>query len=843
MRSRPLVPTLLALALIVGVGSCTSSTEPPTVTSIQLTPGAVTLDAFGAVQTMTATVLDQRGAPMTGAGLSWSSSAPAIVTVSPVAVVTAVTSGTATITASVAGKTASVQVTVAQVPISPVVVAGNSQSGSILAQLPNALQVRIEDRLGNAMAGQPVTFAVASGGGSITTTSANSDVGGVASTRWTLGSSTSAFQRVSAAVAGNSTATFFTANPLAGPPVQMLVAPGTSADGQVAKFGTAVAVNPAVKLLDALGNGVAGSTVTWSVLSGGGSLTGAAAVTNGNGVATVGSWTLGAALGANSIQASFTGLAPISFTATAIQDPCTPGGAQPLTLGTTRVSTINAADCQLPSPALQNFEFYRFDLASSTSLIIEMNAPLPTAAGQLDPYLELYNFNTLVLIAENDDIVLGQNQNSRIAITLPAGSYLLRARSFDPGQAGDYTLLARTALLGVPAIVVLNSGNGQLAAPGATTPVAPSVRVTDEADVPVAGITVEFATVPGFGSASGATAVTNASGIATVGAWTVAAGANALSATVTGTNPTGNPVVFSATGKSPGTGFDIGLRFVSMPTPSQLQTFSNAATRWETVITGDLAAQPLNFTAGSCNSPSAINETVDDVIIVVRLEPIDGVGQVLGSAGPCAVRAGPSFIPAAGSMRFDTADLANLESGGNFGNVILHEMGHVLGIGTIWSNKGFLQLISPTTGTGLDTHFNGPLAVAAFNGLSVTPYTLGNKVPVENSQGGAGTRNSHWRESVLQNELMTGFLNAGSNPLSALTIASMQDLGYAANMGVADAISLAFSLRAEGDAGPAPIELKDDIRQGPIYVVDRLGRVLGAPSVPTVPKKTAKPLR
>lgn len=838
MRSRPLVPAMLALSLVLVAGSCTSSTEPPKVTSVQLAPGAVTLDAFGAAQTLTATVLDQRGAPMTSTGLTWSSSAQAIATVSPAAVVTAVSNGTATITASVGGKTASVQVTVAQVPIAPVVVAGNAQSGAILAQLPAALQVRIEDRLGNPMAAQPVTFAVTSGGGSITTTSTNSDAGGLASTRWTLGSSTSVFQRVTAAVAGNANTTVFTANPLAGPPVQMISAPGVSADGQVAKFGTAVAINPAVKLLDVLGNGVAGATVDWSVLTGGGSLTGAASVTNSNGVATVGSWTLGAALGANSIQASFTGLAPISFSATAIQDPCTPGGAQPLTLGVTKVSTISAADCQLPSPALQNFELYRLDLASSTSMIMEMSSV------DFDTWLSVYDFATQTLIVENDDIQSGVITNSRIAITLPAGSYLLRARTFDPGQAGNYTLLVRTALLGVPAVVLLNSGNGQIAAPGATTPVAPSVRVTDEADAPVAGITVQFATVPGFGSASGATAVTNASGIATVGAWTLAAGANALSATVTGTNPTGNPVVFSATGKNPGTGFDIGLRFVSMPSPSQLQTFSNAAARWESVITGDIAAQPLNFTAGSCNSPSAINETVDDVIIVVRLEPIDGVGQVLGSAGPCAVRAGPSFIPAAGSMRFDTADLANLEANGNFGNVILHEMGHVLGIGTIWSNKGFLQLPSPTSGTGLDTHFSGPLAIAAFNGLSATPYTLGNKVPVENNQGGAGTRNSHWRESVLQNELMTGFLNAGSNPLSALTIAQMQDLGYAVNMGVADAITLAFSLRAEGDTGPEPIELKDDIRRGPIYIVDRLGRVQGAPPTPApiTTKKTPKPL-
>lgn len=847
MRSRSLVPTVLGLALAVGVGSCTSSTEPPRATAVQLIPGAVALDAIGANQTIVATVLDQRSAPMSGAGLTWSTNAAGVATVSPAGVVTAVTNGTATITATVGGKLASVQVTVAQLPLAPVVVAGNSQTGGIQTQLATALQVRIEDRLGNAMAAQPVTFAVSSGGGSITITTVNSDAGGLASTRWTLGSSTATLQRVSAAVAGNSNVTFFTANPLAGPPVSMVVAPGNSADGQFAKFGTAVAINPAVQVVDVLGNGVAEAAVTWSVLSGGGSLTGAASVTNASGVATVGSWTLGAPLGANSMQAAFGGLTPILFTATATPDPCTPAGATPITLGVMRASTISATDCQMPAPGLQNFEFYRLDLVATTSMIMEMNS------AQFDTWLFVYDFTTQALIAENDDIQSGILTNSRIAITLPAGSYLLRARTFDPGQTGNYTLLVRTALLGVPAIVAVNTGNGQLAAPGGTTPVAPSVRVTDEADLPVAGITVEFATVPGFGSASGATAVTNASGIATVGSWTLAAGANVLSATVSGANPTGNPVVFSATGKATGAGFDIGLRFVAVPTPSQLQTFSNAAARWESIITGDLPAQPINSTGvpGACGSPSVINETVDDVIIFVRLEVIDGVGQILGSAGPCASRAGPSFIPAAGSMRFDTADLANLESAGNFGNVILHEMGHVLGIGTIWGNKGFL--INPSSATStLDTQFSGPLAITAFNGVGGSTYTQGGKVPVENRpdetnppRSFAGTRNSHWRETVLLNELMTGFLNGGSNPLSALTIASLQDLGYVVNSGAADAFFVTTSLRAEGDAGEVSIELKDDVLRGPIYLLDRLGRFQGAsPALPpSVPTKKPRPLR
>src|SRR5258708_39129929 len=41
---------------------------------------------------------------------------------------------------------------------------------------------------------------------------------------------------------------------------------------------------------------------------------------------------------------------------------------------------------------------------------------------------------------------------------------------------------------------------------------------------------------------------------------------------------------------------------------------------------------------------------------------------------------------------------------------------------------------------------------------------------------------SHFRESVFGNEVMTGYLNNGANPLSRVTIASLADLGYQVNM-------------------------------------------------------------
>jgi len=77
-----------------------------------------------------------------------------------------------------------------------------------------------------------------------------------------------------------------------------------------------VMVKPAVRIADAFGNPIAGISVTFEVASGGGSITGATQTTGVDGIATVGSWTLGAS-GTNTLNATVSGpsLAPATFSA------------------------------------------------------------------------------------------------------------------------------------------------------------------------------------------------------------------------------------------------------------------------------------------------------------------------------------------------------------------------------------------------------------------------------------------------------------------------------------------------------------------------------------------------
>ena len=101
-------------------------------------------------------------------------------------------------------------------------------------------------------------------------------------------------------------------------------------------------------------------------------------------------------------------------------------------------------------------------------------------------------------------------------------------------------------------------------------------------------------------------------------------------------------------------------------------------------------------------------------------------------------------------------------------------MGHVLGVGTLWNVAPFGFDRTLSAGPASNPYFTGKKANVFWNAEGGTL-----ELPIEN-MGGPGTAGGHWRESTLNNELMTGFLNLGENPLSRITAGSMKDLGYGA---------------------------------------------------------------
>jgi len=264
-------------------------------------------------------------------------------------------------------------------------------------------------------------------------------------------------------------------------------------------------------------------------------------------------------------------------------------------------------------------------------------------------------------------------------------------------------------------------------------------------------------------------------------------------------------------------GFQIDVQFAAgrEGTATQRQIVRDAAMRWESLVIGDIPNDSVGLGSGICGHAPVL-QLVDDLLVLVQFVPI-GNGFA-GSAGVCAVRSSDN-LPIVGIVTIDTLAIPP----GQLPDVMLHEMGHVLGIGTVWSALGFLQNPSSVSGPIIDTHMNGPQAIAAFDAAGGTAYTTGAKVPVENDnvRFGLGVLNAHWRGSVFGTELMS---TNGGTALSAISVASLGDLGYVVDASGADPFTLTFPLVA-GPSGPQ-IMFKDDIWIGPRAVVYPDGRIV-----------------
>ncbi len=262
-------------------------------------------------------------------------------------------------------------------------------SGRPLGQQP---VVQVLDADGNPATarGVLVTAAIASGGGTLS---------GEAAIR-TDATGKAAFTNLALVGTAGPRILRFTANglqPAVSAPIGL--GPGDAAtitpsagNNQTAAAGTAVAVAPAVLIVDGAGNPISGMSVAFVVESGGGTVTSGAVATDANGIATVGEWRLGQRAGPNALRAT---------------------------------------------------------------------------AGTLD------------------------------------------------------LLFTATGIVGPAAKLIVTAGNAQTATIGTALPVAPAVKVTDAFDNPITGLAVTFAVASGGGTVTGATAISDATGLVTSGGWTL----------------------------------------------------------------------------------------------------------------------------------------------------------------------------------------------------------------------------------------------------------------------------------------------------------------------------------
>ena len=245
--------------------------------------------------------------------------------------------------------------------------------------------------------------------------------------------------------------------------------------------------------------------------------------------------------------------------------------------------------------------------------------------------------------------------------------------------------------------------------------------------------------------------------------------------------------------------FHIEVRFFGGLTEEQKQAFKDAADRWAQVIVGDL--EDVKLPDGT---------VIDDVRIDAAGVFIDGPGRVLGRAAPRLFRTQGSrdeFLTITGFMEFDIDDIPTMIEQGLWNTVIMHEMGHVIGmLDFVWSRKNLVrnkftpqwsfvgQTAMEEFGKLQDPCANATIAqlsgVAPTTGLAAASGGGGGvPVPIEDNFG-SGTQGSHWRESVFGNEMMTGFVDQGLNPLSRITGGALADIGYTVNLDVCDLYTL-----------------------------------------------------
>ncbi len=535
------------------------------------------------------------------------------------------------------------------------------------------------------------------------------------------------------------------------------------------------ATAPQVQLLDAKGRGIAGLRVRWRVGPNSGGVGNDSTQTDASGVARSGGWTLGTLAGIQTLVASADGVSPVTFTAQAV-------AAAPSLLvrvsPTTQQATVNTNVTQPPSVRAE-------DAFGNLVSGVPVTFSVASGGGSVEGAQQTTDNNG---IATAGAWKLGTGIGQQIA----------RATATGVTQAS----FSATALAGPPTSIVKLAGDGQEGVSGTALTTRPGVQVRDEFNNPVGNVPVTFSPGPNSGTVTNGTVQSDAAtGSAFVGSWVLGT-APTQSLVATSSSVAGASVTFSATAIA--TQFNIEVRFVGDGgTDRQRLAFTRAATKWRSVIVGQVQQINANAPAGECRSwIPAITEIIDDLVIFARIANIDGTNGVLGQASVCYI-GNNSQLPVVGFMEFDAADLPSLETTGVIDDVVLHEMGHVLGVGTLWSFRGLVS-----GGGGADPTFTGSGARAQFTAANLQTYG-GPIVPVHN-EGPAGRRDVHWRSPLFGRELMNPFAQAGGMPLSRITAASLADMGYTVNLNAADAFSLnAASLSSPFQ--PTPIALDNDV--------------------------------
>ena len=329
--------------------------------------------------------------------------------------------------------------------------------------------------------------------------------------------------------------------------------------------------------------------------------------------------------------------------------------------------------------------------------------------------------------------------------------------------------------------------------------------------------------------------------VATVTSGGIVSGIATGKATLTVATGTGSVQIPISVAQLQTNGFTIDLRFIGNVSTTVRTAAIQAAARWQQVISAPLIPYHIVIAANACGKGiPAIDTTETNMMIIIQTDSIDGRAKTVGLGGPCVIRDDSPQLTALGTLTIDTADVASLAQQGILVGVITHEMGHILGIGTLWDGSipSYAGLASGLGGA--DPVFIGHAARVASAQLGFTAdSSLG--VPIENTGTiGGGTRDAHWRATVFGHELMTGTIHNGLNPLSLVTIETLADFGYPVVPEAADDFDVANATTPGTFVQPSTT-VSTRIRETllfPRFTVTRTGRMRPIPGArPPEPEK------
>ena len=237
-------------------------------------------------------------------------------------------------------------------------------------------------------------------------------------------------------------------------------------------------------------------------------------------------------------------------------------------------------------------------------------------------------------------------------------------------------------------------------------------------------------------------------------------------------------------------GFDITLEFGEGFNEQWRDAVAHGAARWEQVIVADYPDRYVEISR--CGNLLGRREMIDDLLIRVEWRSLPGSNPA-GTQVCNAVSEGgfPAGRPNAGMLLLNPSffNSEQVHDSARVDRVIVHEIGHVLGIGTVWDELDYLILDVDRP------EFTGPKASEAFSrilpGRAESARRRGvTGVPVEDD-------GSHWRSSTYPVDEIDGtytvlsdIMLPGSNGLfvTELTVGALEDLGYAVDYEQADAL-------------------------------------------------------